>query len=261
MKKLQLNKKELEEIRLKTRKAIKKWVTTTGAMGVVYGLSGGLDSAVVSTLTAEAKVNAHALIMPEEGLTDPGCVDDAVKTARKLKVKHTIMPINTLLEAYKKHDIDVENKIAWGNVKARVRMTLNYLVANTENRVVLGTGNRTELLLGYYTKYGDGGVDFQPIGSLYKTHVRQLARHIGIPKRIINKTPTAGLWDKQTDEKELGVDYKTLDKILFLLVEEWLSIKETSSRTGASTKKVKEIADRIQKNRHKLEGPQILLLD
>ncbi|MFH1403322.1 MAG: NAD+ synthase [Candidatus Altiarchaeota archaeon] len=248
---------ELESALSEAVDSIRNIVSKTGRKGVVYGLSGGIDSALVCKLASEAGVDAHALIMPEEGLTDPECVGDAVCLAESLGVKHTILPINDILESFRRsfpHGVD---KLSWGNVKARTRMVLNYLTANIEDRIVLGTGNKTELLLGYYTKYGDGGVDFLPIGSLYKTQVRQLSRHVGLPEKIICKQPSAGLWAGQTDEGELGIDYEKLDAVLLNMVDLQVSVGEASARTGVPEDKIKSLLERVKSNRHKIDGPEI----
>ncbi len=259
MLKPRLSKEELEAVRKRIIKALQEIIPDAGAKGAVLGLSGGLDSSVVLKLASEAGVDLHVLLMPEEGVTDTNCVDDALGLVKSLKIEHSMIPINEIIESYSKTSkIDVVDRLAWGNVKARIRMTINYLYSNLEDRIVLGTGNRTELLMGYYTKYGDGGVDLLPIGSLYKCQVRQLAKQIGIPKRIIEKKPSAGLWIGQTDEEDLGIDYDLLDKALYYLTEEWCDIHETSKLTGVKKEKIADIVKTIEKNRHKLVIPQII---
>ncbi|HEY9246147.1 MAG TPA: NAD(+) synthase, partial [Candidatus Methanoperedens sp.] len=129
-----------------------------------------------------------------------------------------------------------------------------YYHANILHRMVVGTGNRTELLLGYFTKYGDGGVDLEPIGGLYKTQVRGLARYLGIPVGIIEKIPTAGLWPGQTDERELGVTYETADKILVMLVDEKRDIFDVKKMFPPA--QVERIASLVAANAHKRMPPQ-----
>jgi len=252
---LDLTEERLESARKAIVSAIKGWVRDSGSRGVVYGLSGGVDSAVVCKLAAEAKVSAHALIMPESGLTPDGDVKDAVSLAGKLKAKHTVLEINKAVDAVKGTYGGKIGCAPLGNVKARVRMLYLYLAANTESRIVLGTSNRTELLLGYFTKHGDGAADYLPIASLYKTQVRQLAAHIGVPEKIILKKPTAGLWRGQCDEDELGMDYGTLDRILYLMFEEWTEPGEVAGKLGLRKAEVMGVWRRVEANRHKMERP------
>ena len=125
------------------------------------------------------------------------------------------------------------------------------------NRIVAGTGNRTELLVGYFTKYGDGGVDILPIGGLYKTSVREFANYLGVPKKIIEKAPTAGLWTGQTDEDELGIKYEVLDKILYLMVDKKLNIENISKELKISEDEILRIKMMINNSKHKLSSPSI----
>lgn len=199
-------------------------VRESGAKGAVIGLSGGIDSSLTAYLAAEALgcENVLGLLLPEKGITSAEDINDAIEVAKTLGIEHKVIEISPVLQSFSKAiaDFDKTNRVANGNLKARTRMCILYYHANLMNRMVVGTGNKTELLLGYFTKYGDGGVDIEPIGCLYKTHVRGLARYMGIPARIIDKIPTAGLWKGQTDEGELGVSYDTADKILAMLVDE-----------------------------------------
>jgi NAD+ synthase len=123
-------------------------------------------------------------------------------------------------------EVKEDEKLELGNIKARTRMTILYYYANKENKLVAGTGDKSEILTGYFTKYGDGGVDFLPIGDLYKTHVRDLSREMGVPEKIVSKPSSPGLWKGQTAEGELGIEYETLDRILYDLVDKGLPIEE-----------------------------------
>lgn len=188
-------------------------VKKAGARGVVLGLSGGIDSAVVAALAAKAvgPDNVLALIIPSPTNSQQD-MQDAKDLAVKLGIHYKVLPTRPILEAFMQQ-LDRDEK-AVGNLTARVRMCLLYYHANRLNYIVAGTGNKTELSIGYFTKYGDGGSDMLPIGDLYKRDVRDLARGMGIPKGIIDKPPTAGLWPGQTDEGEIGLTYKELDRIL-----------------------------------------------
>ncbi len=197
---------------------IRDIVSSSGSTGVVLGLSGGIDSATVAYLCSRALGNGRvfALIMPEVGITPEQDVDDAIKVAENLGIEYKLIEINDLVKAFKKKAGE-GSKIAEVNLKPRIRMVLNYYHANSMNRLVAGTGNKSELMVGYFTKYGDGGVDFLPIGDLYKTEVFQLAAYLGVPEEIIRKKPSAALWPGQTDEDEMGISYAELDEILKLI--------------------------------------------
>lgn len=183
------------------------------ARGVIVGLSGGIDSTLVLALCVEAigKNKTFGMFMPESASGVPGSIK---QYADSLGIKYETIPVGPLLDAYVRHGGIAEDKTVAGNLKARVRKNLLYTRSNANGLVVMGTGNRSELLTGYFTKYGDGGVDYLPIGDLYKTHVRKLAERMGVPGPIINQPPSAGLWKGQTDEKEMGVTYEKLDRIL-----------------------------------------------
>jgi len=192
---------------------IKKTVAKSKAKGIVIGVSGGIDSAVVAALCKKAlgENRVLALILPCH--------------SHKKDLSHAKLFINWLgipqkqVQLTKTYDALLKtlpkgNKLAKSNLKPRLRMLALYYFANTRNYLVAGTGNKSELTVGYFTKYGDGGVDILPIGRLLKCQVYKLAKELSIPDEIILKTPTAGLWPGQTDEGEMGITYKELDKIL-----------------------------------------------
>jgi NAD+ synthase len=263
--KLILDEKALDKCKEKIEGSIRAIVKESDSRGCILGLSGGIDSSLVLSLAASSGIDVHALIMPENGVSSEEDVRDAVDLARSLNVSCSTIRINPILDSIDKvfpweEFRQNEKKTCFGNAKARVRMTLNYLAANMERRIVLGTGNKTEILLGYSTKYGDGGVDIQPVGDLYKSQIRQLARHVGVPERILAKVPSAGLWPGQTDEGEIGASYGDMDRILYFLVDEGLSIKETSKRMGATPAEVEKIRLMMKRNSHKREMPKVTKL-
>jgi NAD+ synthase len=193
-------------------------VAAAGGDGAVYGLSGGIDSALVAALAKRAFPH-HTLgvIMPCH--SDPQDAADATVVAHHFDVPNCTVDLapvyDRLLASLGEHCTDMpDNKLAAANLKPRLRMATLYAFANQLNYRVLGTGNRSELAVGYFTKYGDGGVDLLPLGSLVKGEVRNLARHLGVPERIIAKPPSAGLWADQTDEAEMGLTYEELDAYL-----------------------------------------------
>ena len=165
--------------------------------------------------------------------------------------------ITALVRAFKDLlQIDPEGNVALGNVKARVRMIVLYDTARRENRLVMGTGNKSELLCGYFTVFGDGGADFLPIGDLYKTQVREMATFVGIPERIVRKIPTAGLWAGQTDEDELGVTYEVLDRVL-LGMELRMSPEDIAERAGVPIETVEHVERMHRATIHKRKPPLI----
>ena len=190
-------------------------VAASRRKGVVVGMSGGVDSALVAKLCADAlgPRKVLALALPEgAGGRD---LEDARSWAAALGTPFREIDIAPLVHAFESHlGARKGDRVSRGNLRPRVRMTILYYTANHEGRVVMGTGNKSEILTGYFTKMGDGGVDFLPIGDLYKTQVRAMAGYLGVPKRIVDKVPAAGLWAGQTDEAELGVPYDVLDRVL-----------------------------------------------
>lgn len=228
-----MKKSNYPEIKDKIVSFISSTVSGSGAKGAVIGMSGGIDSALTAYLTVEAlgKENVLGLLLPEIGTSAKQDIDDALEVSKILGIEHKTIDISPVLSSFSSvlPSYDRSARTANGNLKARIRMCILYYHANLMGRIVVGTGNRTELLLGYFTKYGDGGVDVEPIGSLYKTQVRGLSGFLGIPARLIEKTPTAGLWPGQTDEADLGVSYEMADRILVLLVDEKKDISEIRS--------------------------------
>ncbi len=244
------------EIKNKIAAFISSKVAESGASGAVIGLSGGIDSSLTAYLAVEAlgKDNVLGILLPEKGITSEEDIDDAQEVTRILGIEHKLIEISPVLRSFSKvMDSDRMNIVANGNLKARTRMCILYYHANLSRRMVVGTGNKTELLLGYFTKYGDGGVDIEPIGCLYKTQVRGLARYLGIPAKIIDKIPTAGLWKGQTDEGELGVSYETADKVLTMLVDEKKDVSEVKKNFPADV--VDQLLARISSNEHKRMPP------
>ena len=263
MENLALGKKDLAACQKAIEKGIKDFVLECGASGAVIGLSGGVDSSLVFRLACGSGIKVHAMIMPEDAVSASDDVNDAIDLAKDAKVSYSLIGIGRAVEAFDSSfpwgDNDSSRRrLALGNAKARVRMVYNYLAANCGGMVVLGTGNRTEILLGYATKYGDAGVDMQPIGALYKSQVRQLAAYAGVPQRIIDKVPTAGLWKGQTDEGELGASYAVMDKVLFALVEEKKSVDETAEIVCGNVELVKKLKERMQRNEHKRCMPRVV---
>ncbi|MCK4588826.1 MAG: NAD+ synthase [Nanoarchaeota archaeon] len=228
----------------------KEFFIRSGCFKAVIGLSGGLDSAVVLKILVGAlgAENVFALIMPETGLSEH--TDDAVSFAMSLGVKNQVVEINKYIDCFKDLNWDV-SELASINTKARVRMVLLYNFSNSHNALVVGTSNKSELLLGYGTKYGDMGCDVFVIGDLYKTEVYELAKELGIPTRFIERKPTAELYSGQTDEKELGASYASIDEILKVIIAK-------QDLSGFNTDLVENILSRMKVNVHKRKMPEVI---
>jgi NAD+ synthase len=225
--------------------------TQVGNKPAVLGLSGGLDSAVVAFLAVEAlgAEKVHALILPSFTNTEDE-IKRAEQVAQSLNLQLTTYNLQTIIESYQKNTNLFKYKQSLGNLKARIRMAILYGQANELNGIVLGTGNKTEIMTGYSTKYGDAGVDILPIGDLYKTEVRALAKHLGVPQEIIDVPPTAGLWEGQTDEGELGITYERLDAIL-------VAIEQGKDLNKFDEKDVNLVKRLVSNSKHKRELPPI----
>ena len=228
---------------------LKRWlinkVEEAGAEGAVIGLSGGIDSAVTAVLAKKAfNNNTLGVILPCYSNKDDK--EDAELLAEKFDINYISRDLSSIyddfLDLLDSSSREAENKddMALANIKPRLRMTTLYYYAAKNNFLVVGTDNWSELKLGYFTKYGDGGVDLAPLGRLVKTEVRRLAEHLDIPKKIINKKPSAGLWNGQTDEKEMGVSYDEVDHYIL-----------TGEATEEARRRIDELAT---KNAHKTEA-------
>lgn len=232
-------------------------VESAGADGAVLGLSGGIDSTTTAYLAVEAlgTDGLHGLIMPSESNPEADRTD-AERVAEDLGIEYDVIDIRPLVDAFADaYPAAAEDRMALGNVRVRTRGILNYFVANAESRVVLGTGNRSEAMTGYFTKYGDQAVDCNPIGNLYKCQVRQLARDLGVPDDLVSRTPTAGMWTGQTDEEEMGLGYDELDAILALYVDGPFSRDATVETLGIPESAVDRVAELVAESEHKRSMP------
>jgi NAD+ synthase len=223
----------------------------------LLGLSGGLDSSVCAALAAKAlgPKNVLGLILPY-GDSFPQEVKDAQSLARRLGIRFLLLDIAPMVDAYFRI-APTQNRTQRGNKMARERMSILYDFSVRERALILGTSNKTELLVGYGTLHGDLACAVNPLGDLYKTQVRRLAAHLRLPGRIRNKKPTAGLWPGQTDEGEIGFSYEELDEILHRLVDLRQSPAEVAATHGFERKKVERIVNLIKNSEFKRHLPPI----
>jgi len=222
-------------------------VTGAGARGVIVGMSGGVDSSVAAVLAKLAfSDNALGLLLPcYSSQTDIG---HAYMVANRFQIPTRLISLDSLFDALLRllpnNDLDpATKKMAVANLKPRLRMATLYYFANRLHYLVIGCSNKCELGMGYFTKYGDAGADLLPLGNLVKSQVRELAHYLGIPREIIDKSPSAGLWEGQTDEQEMGLTYEQLDGYF---------------TTGEASEEVKKrIEERIALNAHKRVTPPV----
>ena len=249
-----------EETSTIIRDFIKTYVHNSGCNHVVLGLSGGIDSSVAAVLCTEAlgKNNVQCLFMPDT-MTPQADTDHHKLLTNHFDIPCKTIAIDAIIKQIQQSYAEKTKKMTLSNIKARARMILLYTYANNKGGLVCGTSNKSELLIGYFTKYGDGGADFYPLGDVYKTQIYQLAHYLKIPQPLITKAPTAGLWKGQTDEKELGMTYETLDKILYGL-ERQLDFSVIQKKANVSKSDVERIDMMVKKSQHKRRTPLILKL-
>ena len=247
-------------------KFIRRTVQQSGAKGVVLGLSGGIDSALVAALSVKALgvENVHPIFFYDfdtsasaSNSAEFSSLDlrDALILCVNFGLSLQKINLNSVFDSARLSTKSVfdarpeplsdSNSVFEGNLKSRLRMSLLYYYANQNNLLVLGTKNKTERLTGYFTKYGDGGVDLDPIADLYKTEVRLLSTYLSLPAKILNKTPSAGFWEGQSDEADLGVRYDQLDRFLF--ESEKLGLFEKHSTSASSPRRMKQVQQTILK--------------
>ncbi len=230
-----------------------------GARHLVVGMSGGLDSSVTAALCSKALGGKSTLgfCLPEAETTSPRSMQDAEEVARKFGIRFKSLDITPLVQAATsllRPSKKKESVIPYGNLKARLRAMILYYHANTSRGLVVGTGDKSEIMLGYFTKYGDGACDIQPIADLYKSSVRDLASHLRLPRRIFSKPSSPELWPGQMAEDELGLPYSKLDSVLWRL-ERWMPPKGISEELGIPLEMVEKVRGRLLQSEHKRRPP------
>lgn len=241
---------------------LKTHLEETGARCLIVGMSGGLDSSVTAALCARALGGQRVLgiSLPEKETRSDSALDDARLVASKYRISFKIIDITPIVET-SRNTLDAKKArgVPWGNVKARLRAMILYYFANTEHGLVVGTGDKSEIMLGYFTKFGDGACDILPLADLYKTSVRNLAKHLGIPERIRVKASSPELWPGQTAERELGLGYEKLDRILWGL-ERWMTPEQIVEEAGLKLSLVRKVRERWLKSEHKRRPPLTMKL-
>ena len=245
---------DLPKIESRIKRFVNEYVEKVGADGVVLGLSGGIDSATVAALSSLSIGGDRVLgiLIPEKETLNERDMNDAKNVAKQFDIEMHICDITKALEAFYATIpiFEPNDKICKGNVKARIRMTVLYYYANKLNRIVCGSSDKSETMIGYFTKWGDVAADIYPIMDLYKTQVRKLAQYIGISQELVSKPSTPALWPNQFAETELGIKYDKLDLILYGL-ERFMSSEEISCQLGIEKKLVSQIKKRWVSTEHK----------
>jgi len=248
---------------------IRKSVKNAGVSGLILGLSGGIDSALAAALASKAlgAEKVHPVFFYESSLENASSFDsDDLRDASALcdRFSLSLQTIN-LQPAFVSasssfSSVSSESAGIAGNLKSRLRMSLLYYYANSNNLLVLGTKNKTERLIGYFTKYGDGGVDIDPLSHLYKTEVRLLSKHVGIPESILTKTPSAGFWDGQSDEADLGMKYEQLDALLNFIESDFdqKKLSRFLKENKLTSEQYESICFKMNAAKHKQKMPKCL---
>ena len=226
-------------------------------------MSGGLDSSITAVLCSMAVGGRRTLglSLTEEETMNPSNLQDAQQVARKHGIQFKSLDITSTVKTATQlvHSSNSVSKVSIGNMKARLRAMILYYHANTRNGIVVGTGDKSEIMLGYFTKYGDGACDIQPLADLYKTTLRDLARYLKLPSKIYSKPSSPDLWPGQTAEKDLGLSYEKLDLILWGL-ERWMPSSDISNDLGIPLKTVETVRERWLRAEHKRRPPLAMKL-
>lgn len=229
---------------------LKEKLKETNSKGVIFGLSGGIDSAVIAYLCNNAiKEKTLAMIMPDSKISPESETSDAIKIVDELGLNYKLLDINSIHKEFNMV-LEPEDR-ALGNLRARIRMNVLYYYANLKNLMVLGSSDKSEYNIGYFTKFGDGAADTLPIVSLYKTQVREMGKSLGISQSVISKKSSPHLWPNHEAEYEIGAEYEQIDIILHCMLEKNLSIEDTVRESEISEEIVRNIFQLHHNSIHK----------
>ena len=229
---------------------LKEQMEKNHSEGLILGLSGGIDSAVLAYICKRKFPDKTiAIVMPDTAITPKTETEDALKMVSLTGIQYKLIDINPIVNEYSMY---LEpNERAKGNLRARVRTNILYYYANAKNYLVLGSSDKSEYLIGYFTKFGDGASDITPIVSLYKLQVREIAKYLGVPENVILKKSSPHLWKDHEAENELGISYEEIDSILYCLFEKKLSVQETQKLTEIEISTIEKIQELNKNSEHK----------
>lgn len=255
----EITKKDFNSIQEKIGSFLVEEVRERRSQGVIFGLSGGIDSAVIAMLCAKfVREKSLALVMPDSKITPESDTEDAIKIVDNTHLEYKLIDIGFIHKEYSKY---IEpSPLAFGNLGARIRSNILYYYANARNYLVLGSGDRSEFLIGYFTKYGDGAADLLPIVSLYKTQIREFAKFLGVPSSIISKPSGPRLWEGHTAEAEIGMTYEEIDSILHCIIDKNLPIEDIAKITEIPISNVDKIYQMHKRSEHKRITPKACVL-
>jgi NAD+ synthase len=248
---------DYSSIATRIQNGLQQKIEETNSKGVILGLSGGIDSAAITYLCNNiVKEKTLVLIMPDSKISPESETSDAIKIIDTLGMDYKLLDINSI---HKEFSMVLEpGDRALGNLRARIRMNILYYYANLKNLIALGSSDKSEFNIGYFTKFGDGAADVLPIVSLYKTQVRELARHLGIDEKIIAKKSSPHLWPNHEAEHEIGVNYEQIDIILYCLIDKKLSLEDTVKESQIDKEIVEKIHHMYKNSEHKRINPKEL---
>ena len=245
---------DFSEAEKRITRFIKEYVEKAGSSGIILGLSGGVDSNTIAALSSLSIGGDRVLglLIPEQETINQKDISDAMSIAEKFGLKTQVCDITPILESFYRviPIFDNSDKLCKGNIKARTRMIILYYYANKLNRIVCGSSDKSETMMGYFTKWGDVAADISPIMDLYKTQVRRLAEHLGVPTELATKPSTPALWPNQFAETELGIKYETLDLILYGL-EHFMDTQEIAEQLNVDVAVVDKVKKRWLSAEHK----------
>jgi len=254
---------DLEKESNRIIKFIREIITETKSNGIVVGISGGVDSALVTVLCVKAigPEKVFGVMLPLD-FTPKQDLDDAIALAKQLNIQFQILPIDSIAKSFFENlnlnMNDPSYKLAMANIRARIRMIILYYFANLKNALVVGTGDKSEILIGFFTKYGDGGVDFLPIAHLYKTQVRKMAEFLGVPSHIAYKPASPQLYPGHLATDEIPIGYEKMDPVLVGLVDKKMKPDKVSKITDVSIEIINKIISKIKNSEHKRKYPKMI---